>query len=115
MTTEWTQLQINQNFIDFLELDAECFEHEFLDEFKYSEREDFNYRSTEKWATEEILERIRGGMDAEEAIWGFCGDMVRYTSMAKSQEMKEHFNTAHYVGYCLIENFDAIAYGDEEE
>ena len=115
VTTEWTQLQINQNFIDFLECDAECYDYDFPEDFKYSEREDFNYKSTEKWATEEILERIRNGENAEDAIWEFCGDMVRYTSMAKSQEMKDHFNTAYYVGYYLIEMYDDIAYGDEEE
>ena len=112
---EVTQEQINNNFIEFLECDAECYDYDFPEEFKYSERDDFNYKSTEKWATEEILNRIRSGIDAEEAIWGFCGDMIHYTGIAKSQEMKDHFNTAYYVGYCLIEMYDSIAYGDEEE
>lgn len=106
--------EIKNNFIEFLEADVDVCEYEIPEEIKYSEIEDFNARSTEKWATEELLDRIRKGDDAEKVIWNFCGDMLYYMRIAKTQDAKEHFHTAYYVGQWLVEVFDDIAYAEEE-
>lgn len=116
MSTPLTeQEQINHNFIKFLESDLESLSYDIPKEFKYSERDDFYDRSTEAWATGEILDRIKKSSDAEMAIWGFCGDMLHYMSVTKNQDTRSHFHTAYLVGEYLINMFDAIAYPEEEE
>lgn len=113
--TVLSQEQINRNFIEFLEADAESLSYDIPQEFKYSEREYFYNRSMEVHATNEILKRINDGENAYEAVSGFCESMLRCMRIARTQERKEWFNTAYQVGAYLLTMYDVIAFGEEEE
>lgn len=110
-----TQEQIIHNFVEYLEADLDSYSYDIPKEFKYSERDDFYDRSTEVWATSELLDRMRKGVNADDIIWGFCNDMLYCMGVAKKQDLKSHFHTAYLVGQYLIEMFDSIAYPEEEE
>ncbi len=111
MVREFDQEEIDEQIILFLEADMESCEYDFP-EWSYSNAEDFNIRSAEKWAMQEIMRRIESGLHAEDAVWQFCGDMINYTSRAKSNESRDFFNNAYYYGYYLNENWDAIIYDE---
>lgn len=104
--------EVDERIIFFLESDAECYEDD-IPECKYSNMEEFNNHSSEKWAMGEILKRILNGEHAESAVWGFCGDMINYAALAKTEDSRIHFMAAYNYGYYLIENWDGIIFDED--
>lgn len=109
MVREFNQEEIDEKIILFLEADMECCEYDFP-EWSYSNAEEFNFRSAEKWSMQEIMRRIESGLHADEAIGQFCGDMINYACRAKSNESRDFFNNAYYYGCYLNDNLNIIIY-----